>query len=212
MIYPGPALPNLLVRRISPDAVKTLVDKAAATGVPSGTDLGRPGVTDAPTTRFTFVTGGKPQTVDVYALAEAPADSSGISAEQKAARQKMTDLMLQLTDLNATLGADKVGPEAPYVPHALAAVAGPWQAPQEPGITPPPAKAWPGPALPGTPMAGGAQLGCTTVTGDAVPKVLAAAADAKQTTPWTVGDQQYSVTFRPLLPDEIDCDTLRAKQ
>ncbi|MEV6815691.1 hypothetical protein AB0M52_26735, partial [Micromonospora sp. NPDC051296] len=51
-------------------------------------------------------------------------------------------------------------------------------------------------------------LGCVTVTGDAVPKLLAAAANASAATPWTSGGKRWTVTLRPLLPDETDCGDL----
>jgi hypothetical protein len=40
--------------------------------------------------------------------------------------------------------------------------------------------------------------------------VLAAAKSAKSITPWTSGGRQWTVVFRPLLPDEAGCADLKA--
>jgi hypothetical protein len=210
MIYPGPALTPLLVRKISPAAVQTLIGKATAAGVRNGAELGRPGIADASTTRFTVTTAGGTQTTDAYALTEgAGSDMSALSADQQAARKKLAELVQQLTDLSATLGADQVGPEQPYRPQALAALAGPWEKPQEDGVTPPPAQEWTGPALPGEPVSPGGALGCTTVAGAQLDGMWETVQKAKQTTPWTWGGKPWGVSFRPMLPDETGCDTLR---
>jgi hypothetical protein len=212
MIYPGPALPNIQVQRIPADSVPGLVDRAVAAGVGAAADHGRPGLADAPTTRFTVLAGGQRRTTDVYALAEATPELPGLTPEQRTAREKLTALLLQLTDLTATLGEGKISAAQPYTAHAVVAVAGPWQKPQEDGVSPPPAQAWPGPALPGKPVGADQAVGCVTATGDAATAVLAAAKDAKQTTPWTAADRSWQVWFRPLLPDEVDCDSLRERR
>src|SRR3954447_1347500 len=56
-IYPGPALPNLQVRRIDAAQVRSLVDRAIDAGVGETGDLGTPPLADAPSTRFTVSTG-----------------------------------------------------------------------------------------------------------------------------------------------------------
>jgi hypothetical protein len=121
-IWPGPALPNVQVRRIGTDDVRALVDRALAAGVGDTADLGRPGVADAATTRFTVVTSSTTAVRDVYALMEgasgAPPAGSGVfpqlTAEQQAARRKLLDLESALTDLDRTLGA--VADAEPYAP------------------------------------------------------------------------------------------------
>ena len=49
-----------------------------------------------------------------------------------------------------------------------------------------------------------------TVTGAEQDEVLAAAKGANANTPWTSGGKQFTVTFRPLLPDETGCADLKA--
>jgi hypothetical protein len=220
--FPGPALPDVRVRWISPADVRALVNRAVAAGVSDTTDLGRPGVIDAATTRITVVTDSGAHVRDVYALAEAgrpPVVTGGgygppptyqvrgLSAEQQAGRARLLDLVRALTDLPATLGAGAVGPATVYQPTAVAAVvtsSGP--GPQEP---PQQARPWPGPALPGQPLPGPAGVTCVTATGQAAATVLAAARTANQFTPWTAADgRQWWVAFRPLLPGETGCADL----
>jgi hypothetical protein len=149
------------------------------------------------------------QTVEVYALSES--SGQGLNAEQIAGRHKLRDLLDALTDLPATLGAGRVGAAKPYTPVAVAAVAGPWTDPGDPALGKQAPVAWPGPALPGESLGDGLDLGCVTVRGEAVGRVLAAAGPANALTPWTSGGKRWSVILRPLLPDESGCADLTAR-
>jgi hypothetical protein len=197
-IYPGPALPNLQVREIGPGEVQDLVDRALAAGVAESSDLGIPPVADAPSTRFTVVTTAETYVREVYALSETPA-GSGLTGEQEAAREKLTDLLTSLTDQGAGTG--------PYEPEAVSAVVSPWVDPGD-GI-PQPEQPWPGPALPGEPTGGPPDVTCVTAPGDQARALVDAARSANAATPWTTADgKRWSVTFRPLLPDETGCADL----
>ncbi len=202
--YPGPALPSVRVHRLAPAAARALVDKAVAAGVQNGADLGRPPIADVPTTRFTAVTDAGTQTVDVIALRQIPAQAS-LTAAQRAGRAKLNTLLNELTTV-----PDAGIPTDSYVPVALAAVAQPYVAPDTVDFGPQPAVAWPGPALPGDPLTDGSELGCVTVSGADVAPVLAAARKANRDTPWTSGGKQWSVSFRPMLPEETGCEDLSA--
>lgn len=205
-IYPGPALPNVLLRRVSLADVDKLVNRAVEAGVGGGTDYGTPSVTDMPSTVFTVRTAAGVKTTEVYALNQG-AGTSGLTAGQRAARTKLEQLLAALTDLPATLGAAAVGKEEPYVATAVAAVVTEWSVDREL------AKeqreiAWPGPALPGDPLGNGLKLTCVTATGDAAAKVLDAARGANALTPWTSGGKRWTLTLRPLLPGETGCADL----
>jgi hypothetical protein len=191
LIYPGPALPNILERRIGAADLSRLVTMAVEAGVGSQVDYGTPGVTDVPETRFTVSTSDGVLTSTVYAL---DIDDEGLTAEQVAARQKLRDLQAALTDLPATLGAEAAGEERPYEPVALAALTSPYVSPEDGPDLEQPEMAWPGPALPGEPLGSLPDLRCVTVTGDDLAAVLEAAAGAN--------------TLRPLLPDESTCADL----
>ena len=113
--------------------------------------------------------------------------------------------MQELSDLSAAKGM----PEAqPYQPEAVAALARPYTKPSDGLPKQPDPVAWPGPALPGETLSG--TTGCVTASGADAAKVLAAAKAANAITPWTSGGKQWSVVFRPMLPDETGCAALKA--
>ncbi|MDI1465323.1 hypothetical protein QEZ54_30585 [Catellatospora sp. KI3] len=205
MIYPGPALPNLQLRRISSGDVQKLVDRAVKAGVGDKADLGQPGVTDMPNTVITVHTAEGDKTTSAYALTE-EITTNGLSADQVAARRKLLDLIKALTDLETTLGKSAVSTSEPYQAKVVAGLASTYQANADAGAQA--EIAWPGPALPGKPFTEGMDLGCVAASGDQAAAVLTAAAKANQLTPWTSGGKTYSVAIRPLLPDEADCAAL----
>ncbi|MCP2323734.1 hypothetical protein HDA40_002241 [Hamadaea flava] len=205
-IYPGPALPNVQVQQISVADVDKLVKLGVDAGVGASTDYGQPGVTDAPDTKFAVLTTSGLKTSQVYALGEA--NGSGLTDAQVQARAKLKAYLAQLTDLPKTLGQDAVSASKPYEAKGLAAVSRTWNADSS-GVGQQPEIAWPGPALPGEPVRTGFELGCVTVTGDQLTATLDAAKKANTATPWTSGGKRWSVTFRPLLPDEASCADLK---
>lgn len=207
LVYPGPALPNLLVRQISPTDAAALADRALDTGVGTGFDFGHPGITDQAATRFTVLTQVGPQSSEVYAL-EYTNDDAALTEEQRTAREQLRELLAALSDLPGALGADAVGEETPYQPTAVAAVAKPWEV-DDPHLSGQPELPWPGPELPGEPLDADLGLHCVTVTGADTSTLLAAAAEANQLTPWVSGGERWQVTFRPLLPGETGCSDLR---
>ena len=206
-VYPGPAWPNVQLQQADPATVQTLVDHALAAGVGETTDLGTPGIADAPTTRFTVTTATGTTVRDVYALAEGASSSSGLTPEQQAARARLADLFTELTDLPVTLGPQGQA-TASYAPTAVAALARQWTAPAgDPSLGDQPELAWPGPALPGEAVGPG--LTCVVATGDQARALQDAAHAANQLTPWRTGDgARWSIGFRPLLPDESSCADL----
>ena len=198
-IYPGPALPNLQVTQIDQDAVQELVDRALAAGVDETSDLGTPPIADAPSTRFTVVTAEDTYVREVYALWETT-EEAGLTAGQVAAREALADLLGALTDPGAAA-------TTPFATQSLAAIAAPWVDPGD-GLVQP-ELAWPGPALPGDPTGGPPDVTCVTATGVEAQALLQAAGAANAATPWTTPDgARWSVTFRPLLPDETGCADL----
>lgn len=199
MIYPGPALPNVQEGTLSPAEVDALVERAIAAGVGGSPDVGQPGITDNPNTRFTLRADGATKELEVYALPE----TIGLTEAQIRNRKALTDLIESVT-------AGSGSGSTVYEPAAVAAIVTPWVAPgADAGVTAPDPVAWPGPALPGKTM-GSADLGigCVVAEGDQATAVLAAAAKANAATPWTSGGKKWSVMLRPLLPDETGCADL----
>ena len=199
-IYPGPALPNLQVSMITPELVRQLVREGLSAGVRNGTDLGQPGVADAPTTRVTVVTAGGKQVVTINALTEAPSNDRRLNGDQRSARARIAAYVKKLDALPKNTSA--------YTPTSVVVFASPWANPANGPV--PPAQAWPGPALPGTDIDSATKAGCVAVTGAQTPKVLAAAKGASALTPWTTGSSKWKIVFRPLLPDENGCAAVKA--
>jgi hypothetical protein len=200
-IYPGPALPNVQEQHIDQGAVQDLVDRALAAGVAETSDLGTPPVADAPSTRITVVTSSETYVREAEALFETAPDGNGLTAGQQAARAELSDFLATLTDTSGGQDAE------PYVPEAIAAVASPWSDPED-GLVQPEVP-WPGPELPGEPTGGPSDVTCVTASGDQARALLAAASPATAATPWVTADGgRWSVTFRPLLPDEAGCADL----
>ncbi|MFI7480922.1 hypothetical protein ACH9EU_00755 [Kocuria sp. M1R5S2] len=222
-IFPPPALPNLQVRRVDAGAVPVLVDRALRAGVAETSDLGSPPVADLPSTRFTVVTREQTHVREVYALGaelppgppgEGPPDTgppggpdSGLSAEQRAARAELRELVRTLSDPASALPAEAVGEIEAYVPETVAGVVTAWTDPQhELEHRPVP---WPGPPLPGEPLHEGLGLSCVVAGGDQARAVLEAARPASTLTPWVSEDgRRWSVALRPLLPHEQGCADL----
>ncbi|MGY1811996.1 hypothetical protein [Blastococcus sp. SYSU D00820] len=200
-IYPGPALPNVLVQRIDESAVRALVDRALAAGVAETADLGTPPLADAPNTRFTLRTADQTYVREVYALSDG--SDEGLTEEQVAGRQALLGL------LDALTGAGGDAPAEPYAPGSVAVVTRPWADTDVDPELPQPDVAWPGPALPGEPLSPQLGLGCVTATGPEATAVLQAAAAANARTPWVAADgSRWALTFRPLLPHETGCADL----
>jgi hypothetical protein len=195
-IYPGRALPSLMVGRVEPGAVEEIADAARAAGIDGKKrDYGNPPVADASSTVFRLATADGYVETAVYALQE-----SGGSGSNEA-RRKLEEFHRRLTGGEGEDGWPVSGEEA-YVPTALAVVA---QTPYRlDGEAEEQVQDWPGPAL--TP---GYDLGeagtCTVVAGADLDAVLPAVRKANILTRWTYDGADWRLRFRPLLPHERTC-------
>jgi len=206
MSYPGPALPNVQVLMISPDALATLVDKAVAAGVKPGTDFGQPGVADARTTQVTLVTASGAQTAEANALGEAQPNDPMLTPAQQDARAKLRAYLDELDKLKSGAAVEQ------YKPEMLAAVARPYANTDDTLPGKPKEQKWAGPALPGEPLNAEAEISCVTATGEQADAIVAAAEKANANTPWLSEGKSWTVRFRPLLPDETGCADLKAER
>jgi hypothetical protein len=203
-MYPGPALPNVQVRHIGRDKVRSLAKRSLEAGVGTDKDLGVPNVADAPATSITVLAESGPLTTSVAALDMTGGD--GLSGSQVEARKRLVDLVRSLRDLPKTLGGGAVDEPVAYVPAQLAAIAHRWTEGQGGLPADPPPVDWPGAApLPGAPAPGRTGVNC--LLADAAP-VLAAAKAANARTPWVSDGVRWEINFRPLLPDESSCADL----
>jgi hypothetical protein len=201
-IYPGPALPNLQVRKVSQGGIQAIVAVAQAAGL-LGPDRHYDAirVADAPTTTFTLVASGARHVVSVQALGTPPAQ--GATPQETDARRKLTDLQSKLTDLETLLQAGSLGPEEPFVTDELRVYVSRYQPPQDlmqKTID------WPLGSFKGLrPLPDNGEIRCGTVSGPDLKSVLTAAGRANELTPWGADGERWTVVFRPLLPDESDC-------
>jgi hypothetical protein len=202
-IYPGPALPNLLVRSVSEDAIQTILSAARDAELTSGdASYPYPCMADAADTRFTVVSDGRTSVVTAAGLGAGEAPCQGADL---AARAKLLAFWTKLGDLAGWLPDGSIGPEDPFTPGAFRIYLRPY-APGDPSLRQEPVR-WPGPPLSGVgePVDLVHGVRCDVVSGPDASRLLEAAAAANQLTPWTSGGQEFGLVFRPLLPDESGC-------
>jgi hypothetical protein len=201
-IYPGPALPNLLVQRISEDGVQAILAAARDAGLTNGdASYPNPCVADAPDTRFTVVADGRTSVVTAGALG---IGGGGCQASDPQATKRLSAFLEQLGTLPSWLPAGSVGSEQSFTPTGLAIYVHNYT--PDPQLQESPV-AWPGSALAraGDAVDAVPDLRCAVVDGTDVPTVLKAASSANQLTPWTSNGRDFGIIFRPLLPDEPGC-------
>jgi hypothetical protein len=212
--YPGPALPNLLVRRLTEEGIQSVIQRVTDTGqfAESQSFTGASQfLADAQSTVFTLRADSRETVADVYALGsflegEVP---EGVSDEEVAAHEALTTLQLDLVDIDSWMPADDWADAEwqPYVPTAFRLLVS--NVDDQPPIPeegePMP---WPGTTPPDeigeeSPLQG---VRCGLVMGDEAAAWYEALSEADQLTKWTHDGHLYRVTPRPLLPDEtLDC-------
>jgi hypothetical protein len=206
-IYPGPALPNLLVTQISEEGIQAILEVARDAGL-LGPDrrYDHPGIADAHTTKFTVVAEGRTHVVSAYALGFDEQPSGLISQEDLEARQKLNDFQMKLGDLGSWLPEGSVGEEKPFGFDELRIFVRD-QPPQDDALEQPELR-WPlspslanfGAVLPDL------DIRCGSVQGSDLDALMPLAQEANELTPWRNDDHLYGLIFRPLLPDESGCE------
>jgi hypothetical protein len=208
-IYPGPALPNLLVTDVTEAAIQKILGAARDAGL-----LGPPfdfstnvGIADAPDTKFTVVAEGQRHETSVYGLG-IDAASGVITPEEQAARKALVDFQAELTDLGSWLPAGAVGDEHAYAFEGLRVFAMPYSPPEDPQLDQTETPWTLSPALGDfASVSALTDTRCAVVSGTALQELMPALQRANQLTPWTSGGARYSLILRPLLPDESGCPT-----
>ena len=215
LIYPGPALPPLQVRRLTEDGLQAVLAEIVDTNL-FANDVELRGaqnfVADAPDTVFTLHAGDREVTVTVYALGflDSNAQMPGMTQAEIQAHQVLQRMNDRLTQLDAWLPASAWADAAwqAFEPDALRLYVRDATAdPPEAGGIPQQARAWP---LPGDPAAFGEPqpffgngTRCGVVTDADAATWLTELQAANQLSRWsTDGDLLYAVTPRPLLPYE----------
>lgn len=216
-IYPGPALPNVQVRRLTEEGIQSILFRIAETGLfdeshswTAATQF----IADANSTVFTVRADNREVVVDVYALGlltDPNMAPSGIPTDELEAHDRLTALESDLLNLDAWIPADDWADATwqAYAPDALRLVVAniDAQPPNPEGLDSEPIP-WPGTTAPD-------QLGtastiqdfrCGVVSGEEGAAWYTALSAANQLTRWSHDSHLYSVTPRPLLPDEPrDC-------
>src|SRR5262245_7504648 len=166
-------------------------------------DMGSVGVTDMPTTTVTLATDGATVDRAAYALGggEIPGGHN-LSTAQQSARAALSGFV--------ALTEGSLPDAKPYVPERLAVFVAPGLEQPEVATDAEPAELPLTADLAALTNAGAnsaAGFGCTVVEGDAVPKLLAAAANPSPSGLWRApgGHEAYRIVVRPLLPDEHGC-------
>jgi hypothetical protein len=122
-IYPGPLLPNIQERTITPEAVQQLVAKADALGLLRDVEYARNDtVADAPDTYLDITVGGRTYRHRAYAL--------GVDGgTEDPDRQHLLTFVDALGDLSDTVGSAALGPERPFGPERYLVQATPVEPP-----------------------------------------------------------------------------------
>jgi hypothetical protein len=208
-IFPGPALPNLIVTKLTEAGLQKLLAAAAAAGL-LGPDAqyDATGIADATTADFTVVAAGSKHHISAYALGFSDATMEG-GAANAAARTRLRAFSQVLGDLRSSLGPDAMGSDAAYVYTSLR-ILSTTGAPQpgDPALARPPI-AWPLSTplatfgAPGSGVATGFR--CGVVTGPDLETLRPLAAKATSITGWRSAGADYTLMLLPMLPDDPGC-------
>jgi len=202
-IYPGPALPNLIVQTVSEDGIQAILSAARGAGLMTGdASYPYPCVADAADTTFTVVADGRTSVISATALGGGEQACDGTDVR---ARAGLFDFWTKLGNPAGWLPDGSIGQEQPFRPDAIRIYARPYVA-EDPALKELPAR-WPGSPLSTVGERVDLLRGvrCGVVAGAEASDVLEAAGSANQLTPWVSGGREFGVVFRPLLPDESGC-------
>jgi hypothetical protein len=213
--FPGPALPNLQVRRLTEGGIQSVIRRMTETGLfgeSQSFTAASQFVADAQSTVFTLRADSREAIVDVYGLgtmADASQVPEGVPPSEVAAHQSLAELEADLVDLESWIPADEWADAEwlPYEPTAFRLLVSNIDdqplLPEEGEPVP-----WPGRTPPDeigeeSPLQG---VRCGLVMGDEAATWYEALSQATQLTKWSHDGHVYRVTPRPLLPDEVlDC-------
>jgi hypothetical protein len=193
------SLPNPQLYQLTPAGMQRFLRGAIDAGLTTVTDYSEPGMFDVGPTRFTVVIGGRVHSVLVEAADYRPAiEGDPITP----VRERLMAFRKQLEDLSSWLGSDVSAPQ-PYTYTSMAVTNRPTGGFEFVEGYPAP-KDWPFEDL--------AADRCTVFTGDKLTQAAKLAAETDTIVAWKSSDKLYFVQFRPLLPDEKDCQALPAAQ
>jgi hypothetical protein len=208
-IYPGPLVPSLQVRALTPEALARLVQLAKDKGLLKDAHYDLAGIADATTTVLTLDIDGRTYRVSAYALMEAgDAAVPGFGGMDEATRAGRAALREFIDGLSGIPEADFSGPWTVFEPTALRLFAAPAGQRPDDVVQPGGPVAWPLADLgrAGAPVGDGS-LGfrCQVVAGDDLATVLPLLQSSNALSVFTSGGGEWSLIVRPLLPGETGC-------
>jgi hypothetical protein len=193
-VYPGPALTEPIVDRLSAGGVQAILEAARRAGLFANNVSSGPGVPDTGTTVITVVAGDHTYVSRYLGLSPTGADA------------RVSAFVGRLRYLKSWLPAGSVLSSGTYAPSSIAVAVSRYHlgsGPSEPAI------AWPL----STPLEGfgapfsaaGQGVSCGVISGNDLAKLMPGIGGANQLTPWTSSGRPYALAFRPLLPDQTGC-------
>ena len=201
-IYPGPLLPNLRQLLVTPVEIQKILAAADAAGL-LGPDASydATNIADGSTSVFTTIVDGKTHTIGAYALSESGTnEDAGVAA----ARAKLLDFGNKITDLSKFLGRILSDAEA-YTPTEMRVFVGPIFG-DDPNFPNPQVVTWP---LTVNPKSGQETthpgVTCLAISGADLTAFLKVATGANALTIWSAPSGRFSVSVRPLYPEESGC-------
>jgi len=210
MIYPGPFMPNLQERTLSPEALDRLVALAREQNLLKDVRYDFPGIADAADTVLEINLDGKSYRLTAYALAEAGMEGEIAPAVEpppadKAGRNAMREFIDALLAIPET---DYVDQPHAYVFEALRLYVKPAEIVDNsefPGEQPPIAWPFDDLATAGTVIDNPSVDRCLVVHGDDLATVLPLLQGANQLSVFESEGALYSLIPRPLYPGETGC-------
>jgi hypothetical protein len=190
-IYPAPALPSVVARRLDGSGLaavkKVITDAGLVTATPPDYAEVPVQVADGPTTTLIVTFDGITATHAAYALGMGQASETG-------ARKTLADVVARLNELDGLVGAEHIGPEARFAPTRFAIRTSPSEADPSSRVVD-----WP---LANVSLSDAAE--CLVVDDPAAPALF-----SSMTTETRVrqADVIYSIAVRPVLPAEPGCGT-----
>jgi hypothetical protein len=220
-IYPPAALPNLTRMRLSQEGIDVIMEQARAAGLEQSQSVANTMVMDLPTTVFTYNDNGTMVKTTAAALIPEGPLPPDWDEQERTTYNNLLALKAFLSGIDGSLPEGSVlEPDVPIDPERLQIVSFVPDPAQPlpsnvPDLEQPPID-WPI----STPLADfGAPdlqisdesmppMNCAELSGADLEKVVAAARTGNFTSPWTDDGVTYGLLMRPLLPDEVTCESM----
>ncbi len=124
-VYPGPLLPNVLVRTIDEGGIEQLLAAADEAGLLADVTYESPtDVADAPTTTLTIRADGETWEHTAYALALDGGLGPGVE-ESSPDRRRLADFLVTVSDLGSVVDPGRLGEETAFEPEEYLVTASP---------------------------------------------------------------------------------------